>query len=642
MRSRTVTGVALAVLGTLAGAAACSGPDGPPKGAVDAARGFASAWSAGKAVSTVDPRTAAAATRDIEAAGKDLGIRATTVRPQGAPVCLDGEEAKKINPDGGVCDQPLTVSQEVSGIGTWRYASTAQVRQDAQGKWRVWWTPATFHPELTASTELHRERTLPRRASILDGAGKPLTKDMPVVRVGVEPRRVQPDVTYAQLQQILDIDAAALRQRAEAADPTHFVDVLTLREPAYQEVRVRLDDVPGVVTRDDTMSLAPSSTYARGVLGVVAPATAESLKKAGPQASASDEIGASGLQEAYQTQLAGTPGAQVDLVEKKDGHKVATLYTQVAKPGKPLRTTLDPRVQEAAETAVQGQAKPTALVAVRASTGEVLAAANGPGVTSYNRAFVGQYPPGSTFKVVSVSALVEGGLKPSDPATCPARTTVGGKMFKNAYDTVLPDGPFTEAFAHSCNTTVVEHADDISNSDLVEMARTYGIGETWKLGVPAYSGSVPEPADLTDRAASMIGQGRVLMSPLGMAMVAAAIDSGQPRRPVLLPDVAPGGTVGKKLPASLTTAMRGLMRSVVTTGSATTLNLPGGAPVHAKTGTAEYGSDNPPRTHAWMIGYRGDIAFALVIEDGGAGGADAGPVAKQFLQGISSVRLPPV
>jgi cell division protein FtsI/penicillin-binding protein 2 len=69
----------------------------------------------------------------------------------------------------------------------------------------------------------------------------------------------------------------------------------------------------------------------------------------------------------------------------------------------------------------------------------------------------------------------------------------------------------------------------------------------------------------------------------------------------------------------------------VTTGSAKLLNLPG-EPVSAKTGTAEYGSEDPPRTHAWMIGFRGDLAFAVVIDDGGAGGADAGPLAKRFLE----------
>jgi cell division protein FtsI/penicillin-binding protein 2 len=214
---------------------------------------------------------------------------------------------------------------------------------------------------------------------------------------------------------------------------------------------------------------------------------------------------------------------------------------------------------------------------------------------------------------------------------CPAETNVGGKRFKNAHDMSLPDGPTWNAFAHSCNTTVVNRAENLAQGDLVAMAQRFGIGADWDLGIPAYSGSVPEPKDLVDRAASMIGQGRVLMSPLGMALVAAAVDSGQPRAPVLVPEVKPGGPVGEKLPAGLRTNLRELMRRVVEYGSARNLDLIG-APVHAKTGTAEYGNESPPRTHAWMIGFRGDIAFAVVVEDGGGGGRDAGPVARSFLQ----------
>ncbi|MET9022201.1 penicillin-binding transpeptidase domain-containing protein [Actinopolymorpha sp. NPDC004070] len=629
---RTRLAAAVVAFGTLSGAAACT--SGPPEEASRAVRAFAEAWSSGTLGATVDARTAKAAGRDLAADTHAVRARKTSVRPAGELTCLDSDQAAKLKADGKVCRQPLAITHSLVGLGTWRYTTAAEVREDDQGRWKVWWTPQTFHPKLTAATSLHLERELPARASIVDHAGKPLTKETPVVRVGVEPRRVKPDVTYAKLRQVLDVDPNALRRRAEAADPTYFVDVLTLREPAYQKARARLDAIPGVVTREDTMSLGPSSSFARGVLGVVAPATADSLKNAGPLAADGDAVGASGLQAAYQKQLAGSPGGRIDVVRTADDHRVTTVFSRKPVPGKPLRTTLDPDVQNAAEDAVAGQAKPTALVAVRAGTGEVLAAANGPGVTSYNRAFVGRYPPGSTFKVVSVSALLADGLRPGDMVTCPSDTSVGGKHFKNAYDFSLPDGPMTDAFAHSCNTTVVERARDLDDGELVAMAERFGIGTKWKLGLPAYSGSVPEPRDLVDLAASMIGQGRVQMSPLGMALVAATVDAGRPYKPVLLPDVAPGGPAGDKLPAGLVTRMRGLMRAVVATGSAKELDLPG-PDVYAKTGTAEYGSDDPPRTHAWMIGYRGDIAFAVLVEDGGAGGKDAGPVARSFLRGIN-------
>jgi cell division protein FtsI/penicillin-binding protein 2 len=128
----------------------------------------------------------------------------------------------------------------------------------------------------------------------------------------------------------------------------------------------------------------------------------------------------------------------------------------------------------------------------------------------------------------------------------------------------------------------------------------------------------------------MIGQGRVLMSPLGMALVAAAIDSGQARTPSLIPGEG-GEPVGDPLPDAIADDLRQIMRMVVTQGTASSLRgLPGG--VAAKTGTAEYGTADPPRTHGWMIGYRGDVAFACLVVNGEGGNSDAGPVVRRFLE----------
>ncbi|MGH3481491.1 MAG: penicillin-binding transpeptidase domain-containing protein, partial [Nocardioidaceae bacterium] len=146
----------------------------------------------------------------------------------------------------------------------------------------------------------------------------------------------------------------------------------------------------------------------------------------------------------------------------------------------------------------------------------------------------------------------------------------------------------------------------------------------------AYSGSVPANNSLVDKAASMIGQGRVLMSPLGMALVAAAVDSGQARSPSLI--VGEGGDpVGEPLPDAIASDLRRILRMVVTEGTASSLRgLPGD--VAAKTGTAEYGTADPPRTHGWMIGYRGDVAFACLVVDGEGGNSDAGPIVRRFLE----------
>ncbi|HEY6739422.1 MAG TPA: penicillin-binding transpeptidase domain-containing protein, partial [Actinopolymorphaceae bacterium] len=356
------------------------------------------------------------------------------------------------------------------------------------------------------------------------------------------------------------------------------------------------------------------------------------LDEAGPAFLPTDEIGLSGLQRTFQRELAGRPGGRIELYEPATGDVTHRLVEMKPRAGTPVKTTLSLEIQTAAESAVVGAEKPTAVVAVRSSTGEILAAAGGPGVTPFNRGFEGKYPPGSTFKVLTAATLLENGMTINDRVTCPATVSVGGKRFTNAGDQARPDGPFVDAFAHSCNSTIVARAESVTGDDLTAMAQRFGIGEKWDLGLPAFSGSVPDPGDLVDRAATMIGQGRVLTSPLGMAMVAAAVESGRPRTPTLLTDrrSRPLAALSPELRRDLTA----LMRAVVTRGSARQVlsGVPGA--IHAKTGTAEYVAGNGIRTHAWMIGFRDDLAFAVVIEDGGAGGKDAGPIARRFLQSV--------
>ena len=139
-----------------------------------------------------------------------------------------------------------------------------------------------------------------------------------------------------------------------------------------------------------------------------------------------------------------------------------------------------------------------------------------------------------------------------------------------------------------------------------------------------------------DKAAATIGQARVEASPLVMASVAATVRSGRFHQPVLVPEaVKARHRAASSLGAATLAEVRSLMRAVVTEGSGRALEDLPGEP-HAKTGTAEFGTKKPPRTHAWMIGYlgKGDLAFCVFVEDGGSGGRDAGPVAATFLRGL--------
>ncbi|KAB8197571.1 cell division protein FtsI [Nonomuraea phyllanthi] len=301
---------------------------------------------------------------------------------------------------------------------------------------------------------------------------------------------------------------------------------------------------------------------------------------------------------------------------------------------RPIQTTIDLKVHQAGAKALEDVSQPASLVALRASTGEILAVVNKPG--GFNRALLGKYPPGSTFKVVTASALVAGGIRPDRQVTCPAEKNIGGFPFHNADFEDFGRLSFEKAFAHSCNTTFGEMSvDRLKDGRLAQVAHAFGFGTPITPGVPAVHAEFPDPKDDTDLAAASIGQGRVLASPLNMASVAAAIASGAWIAPTLvkeehIPDAQP--TNPRPLEQGVVDALRELMPAVVSEGTAHAVPFPPGTA--GKTGTAEYGSGKEPPTHSWFIGYRDDIAFAVIAEGAGPGATVAAPAAARFLTAL--------
>jgi cell division protein FtsI/penicillin-binding protein 2 len=325
-------------------------------------------------------------------------------------------------------------------------------------------------------------------------------------------------------------------------------------------------------------------------------------------------------------------------VSRQEGAERSELFTSAPVDGQPVQVSLDPRVQVAADAALAtatGGNGTAALVAVDVATGDLLAVAGTP-VTGADRALTGRYPPGSTFKAVTTLALLGGGLDPGQAVDCPPTATVDGRSFRNFEGGALGAVPFRTAFAESCNTAFVGLSDGLQAQALPDAAGSVGLGVPWSVGVEVFPGQVPPPASPVERAAAVIGQGRTLVSPAAMAQVAATIARGStaPARLVLDPAPAAASPPAAAGPEQLAT-VRDLMRQVVLSGTASALaDVPGG-PVHAKTGTAEHGTDSPPRTHAWTIGFQDGTAFAVLVEDGRSGGAAAVPVAEAFLRSIA-------
>ena len=543
--------------------------------------------------------------------------------------------ATDVQVDGDVASVNLAWQWQTPGT-PWGYETAADLTW-ADEQWTLQWSPALVEPSLTDGESLDLTTEQANRGGILGAGDVPLVTDRPVVRFGIDKTRVpakQASGSARALAQLLGVDAAAYAKRVEQAGPKAFVEAIVLRAADAKEIdSSAVDSIPGAVGLDDELALPPTRDFAAPILGRVGPATAEIIEDSGGTVRAGDVVGLSGLQARYEELLGGTPGV---VVAARNGDEQRPLLTTPAVDGQPLRTTLDPKLQRAAEAQLAEVGPASAVVVLRPSTGEILAAASGPGSKGYSTATVGQYPPGSTMKVVTALALMRAGVAPTDLLPCTSRAVVDGKPFTN-YDGYpsdrMGDIPLRSAVANSCNTALVSQYEKLTGEDLAQAAAALGLGVDHDLGFPAYFGEVPEPASDTGKAASLIGQGKVQASPMVMAAVAASVADGRAVVPRLLPDnpvqeAAPDQPLTQQEAA----ALQDMMRAVVTEGTSTFLGDVPGPPVGAKTGTAEFGTSTPLQTHAWMIAYQGDLAVAVFVEVGQSGSQTAGPILEQVLR----------
>jgi cell division protein FtsI/penicillin-binding protein 2 len=508
-----------------------------------------------------------------------------------------------------------------------------------QGKWLVKWSPATIAPPLRAGDQLSLRTVWPARAAVLGAHGTPLTSQGQVVTIGVEGARISSAAALKSALVTAGAPAAAVDSAVAAAraHPTYFEPVFTVSRARYTQLEPTLYPLPGTVFQAGTALSTLTPGLSDGVVGMTGPVTAEELSQLGAPYTVRDTVGQTGLEQADERQLAGAPGATVAVVSAR-GAQVATLATLAPQPGSPVTTTIDPSVQRAAEAALAGERKSAALVAVSASTGAVLAAVS---VNSggFDQAIDGGFPPGSTFKVVTSTALIGHGLTPQSAASCPGTIAVDGEVFHNA-ESETPVSNLLQAFTESCNTAFIGLATrHLSPSDFPSAAQLLGLGSKPQIGLTAFGGSVPQPRDEADVAATSIGQGRVLVSPLAMAMIAAAADTGTVQAPRLVTSVMDGpgaaitGSPARPLPALVVSDLHEMMASVVSRGTAAGQGLPAGT--YAKTGTAQYGTTKPFKLDAWLVGFKGDIAFAaLVVNSAGNGGPTCGPIVAKFLNGL--------
>jgi cell division protein FtsI/penicillin-binding protein 2 len=379
------------------------------------------------------------------------------------------------------------------------------------------------------------------------------------------------------------------RLAEQASSSPGALDLITLRQTDHDRVSAALADRPGVVITSQPELLPTDERFA--------PALINQVKE-----SVVDELDG---QAGWRVSSVNQNGADVDVLNEVPGA-----------PAPSVTISLDRAVQNAAQDAVDMVGKKAMIVAIKPSTGEILAvaqnaAADGDGSV----ATTGLYPPGSTFKIVTAGAAIDRDMAtPNTLLGCPGTADIGHRTVPNYGGFDLGTVPMSRAFASSCNTTFAELASRMPPKGLTTAAAQYGIGLDYQIdGISTLTGSVPPTVDLAERTEDGFGQGKVLVSPFGMAMVAATVAAGKTPVPQLI-EGRPTQMSGDAAPISpkMVDALRPMMQLVVTNGTAKDLN--GSGDVRGKTGEAEFNGGS----HAWFAGYRGDLAFAALIVGGGS------------------------
>jgi cell division protein FtsI/penicillin-binding protein 2 len=590
-----VRAVAVAVA-VLLGTAGC-GLFGEP-GPEEAVEAYLAAWSAGDAAGaaalTDDPARTAALLTGTREALDPVALTATAAQVRAAQ---------------DLATASVDVTWDLGEGRTWSYLTELQLDPDPERGWRVRSAPTVVHPQLTVATRLAVRTEPSPSAPVVDRRGVPLLEPTPVVSVLLDRTAAGdlPAVTGALAAALAPLDPsitqAGITDGAARTPDGQAHLVAVLRETDYRAVRDAIYDLPGVRFTTAQRLLAPDAGFARQVLTPVRTEVAP--------------------------QLDGVPGWSVVLADSA-GDAVETLTGAPPQPGSTVAVSLDRALQTAAEDAVEPVPQQAVLVAVAPSTGEVLAVAQNPAADAEGPiALIGRYPPGSTFKIVTAGAAIEeDGLTADTPVACPGATTVDGRTIPNIDGFDLGTVPLRTAFARSCNTTFAQVATQLAPDALPSEALEFGLGADYRVpGIVTVTGSVPVATTDVQRAENGIGQGEVLASPFGMALVAATAARGEPVVPQLIAGRATEELVAPAVPApAVVEALRPLMRAVVTEGSATA--LAGLGEVHGKTGTAEFTDDG--RAHGWFVGYRGDVALAVLVVDGGSS-APAVEVARRFL-----------
>lgn len=532
-------------------------------------------------------------------------------------------ELQDVQQDDSLATAHYTVSWDLPRERELTYDASMTLSQLGGEEWTVRWQPSLLHPDLGAHQHLELRAIEAKKASVVSSDGVELMSPGLQYRLVVDtdnmgdPRATAGEITAAlnsarsQDDSLPDIDRGELADSLEKAEGSYSVTMLNeqqakpLKNTFNGLQNVRLNEEPALITRDK--GLAPD------ILSRVRSLVFDDID------------GASG----WSVSVVNQNGAALSDVERSEPSAAPA-----------IRVGLDYDVQRAAQEAVNQRADSEAmLVAIRPSTGEILAVAQTEEADKNGDvALQGQYPPGSVFKIITAAAGVDRqGLNGDSIVPCPGTMDIYGRTVTNYNGFSLGSVPLNQAFAQSCNTTFADMSVNLDQGELKDIGKHFGLGLDYEIpGLSTITGQIPEGETPLEKTEAGYGQGLDLASPFGMALVSATVANGKTPVPQLVSteetevseDVEP-------LPPHVLDNLRGMMRQVVTSGTAA--GMQAGGEIYGKTGEAEINEGS----HAWFTGFRDDdIAFATLVVLGG-GSEVSVAITDSFFQKLDEHRAEP-
>ena len=546
--------------------------------------------------------------------------------------------------------------------------------------WRIQWEIGLIMPELSEGSSLELVYDIPSRGSIFDNQGAALAAYEDAIAVGLVPGEILPeqaDLIYETLAEFSGYDVEELAQEVEATPDDWYLPVITLSQEDALPYLETLRDLSGVRLDEFRSRYYVDGGVASHAVGYMLYIPEEDLADYLQLGYRQDErVGASGLEEAFQRELAGQRGGSLYVIDA-DGEIQSLVASSDSVPGQSVYTTLNKTLQMKLQDSLGGQR--AAVVVMEVETGRVLALVSNPDYDSnafdlaevdsslldsyftdedeplFNRATQGQYPLGSVFKLVTMSTALEVDLYSEySVINCGQSLWVCDSVY--LYDWTYWQGAaasgeltLQEGLMRSCNPWFYRIGQGLYEegleSALTEMATSFGLGLETGIEIPEAAGNIPETASsCVNNAQLAIGQGEILVTPLQVAaFISALANGGTLYRPTLVDRIEPGSgaatttfspEINGELPVDDETleivvdAMRMVVADSRGTGFWALLGLD--VPVYGKTGTAETADGD---SHAWFAGFTKqndpdlpDIAVVVLIENGGEGSQMAAPV----------------